>query len=223
LSGVPRYEGWQRKDHMTSNNAFWDKVADRYAAMPIGNQEAYEQTLERVAHHLTPGDHVVEIGCGTATTALRLAPKVTRMLATDASAEMVRIGREKAQAQGEDNIEIVQARIDDPRLATGQHDVVMAFSLLHLVEDLDQTLSDVAAMLKPGGLFISKTPCLKEMWYLRPVLPVLRMLGKAPGGVAFCSPEALEAAIRRVGFEIVESGDYPAKTPPRRFIVARKR
>jgi len=36
------------------------------------------------------------------------------------------------------------------------------------------------------------------------------------------SPEALEAAIRRAGFEIVETGDYPAKTPPRRFVVARK-
>ncbi len=207
---------------MTSNNAFWDKVADRYAAMPIGDQEAYEQTLERVAHHLTPGDHVVEIGCGTATTALTLAPKVARMLATDASAEMVRIGREKVEAQGVENVETIQARSDDPRLATGAHDVVMAFSLLHLVEDLDRTLSDVAAMLKPGGLFISKTPCLSAMWYLRPVLPVLRLIGKAPGGVAFFSPEALEAAIRRAGFEIVETGDYPAKTPPRRFVVARK-
>ena len=207
---------------MTSNAAFWDKIAERYAAMPVGDQPAYEQTLERVAQHLKPGDSVVELGCGTATTALALAPKVARMLATDASAEMVHIGREKAEAQGVENIEIVQARIDDPRLATGQHDVVMAFSLLHLVADLDRTLADVAGMLKPGGLFISKTPCLSAMWYLRPVLPVLRMLGKAPGGVVFFSPEALEAAIRRAGFEIVETGDYPAKTPPRRFVVARK-
>ncbi|MRU16871.1 class I SAM-dependent methyltransferase [Roseovarius sp. A21] len=207
---------------MTSNNAFWDKIAERYAAMPVGNQTAYEQTVERVASHLNASDQVVEVGCGTATTALALAPKVARMLATDASAEMVRIGREKAEAQDVENIEILQAGIDDPRLATGQHDAVMAFSLLHLVDDLDATLVQVARMLKPGGLFISKTPCLRAMWYLRPVLPVLRLMGKAPGGVAFFSPEVLEAAIRRAGFEIVETGDYPAKTPPRRFVVARK-
>ena len=207
---------------MTGNTAFWDKMAKRYAAMPIGNQEAYEQTLERVADHLNGSDSVVEIGCGTASTALALAPKVARITATDLSGEMVRIGREKAKAQGVDNIESLQAGSDDPRLATGANDVVLAFSLLHLVDDLDQTLADVVGMLKPGGLFISKTPCLSSMWYLRPVLPVLRMLGKAPGGVAFCSPEALEAAIRRAGFEIVETGDYPAKTPPRRFVVARK-
>lgn len=207
---------------MTGNTAFWDKMAERYAAMPIGNQEAYEQTLERVADHLNGSDSVVEIGCGTASTALALAPKVARMTATDLSGEMVRIGHEKAKAQGVDNIESLQAGSDDPRLATGAHDVVLAFSLLHLVDDLDQTLADVVGMLKPGGLFISKTPCLSSMWYLRPVLPVLRMLGKAPGGVAFMSPDALEAAIRRAGFEIVETGDYPAKTPPRRFVVARK-
>ncbi|WP_306155677.1 class I SAM-dependent methyltransferase [Roseovarius sp. MMSF_3281] len=207
---------------MPSDTTFWDKIATRYAAMPIGNQAAYDQTLERVAAHLTSSDHVVEIGCGTATTTLTLAPRVARMLATDASAEMVRIAREKAVAQGMDTIEIVQARSDDTRLATGAYDVVMAFSFLHLVEELDRTLGEVAAMLKPGGLFISKTPCLGAMWYLRPVLPVLRMLGKAPGGVAFFSPEVLEAAIRRAGFEIIETGDYPAKTPPRRFVVARK-
>lgn len=207
---------------MTANTAFWDKMAERYAAMPIGNEGAYEQTLERVASHLNPGDHVVEIGCGTATTALRLAPKVARMTATDLSGEMVRIGHEKAQAQGVENIENVQAGSGDARLATGAHDVVMAFSLLHLVDDLDQTLADVVGMLKPGGLFISKTPCLRSMWYLHPVLPVLRMLGKAPGGVAFLSPDALEKAVQRAGFEIIEKGDYPAKTPPRRFVVARK-
>ena len=220
LRRVPSHAGWQRENHMTHNTAFWDKVADRYAAMPIRNQEAYEQTLERVVDHLKPSDSVLELGCGTATTALTLAPKVGQMLATDASAEMVRIGREKAQTQ--ENIEVLQATIDDPRLATGGHDVVMAFSLLHLVDDLDATLAQVARMLTPGGLFISKTPCLRAMWYLRPLLPVLRLMSKAPGGVAFLSPETLEAALRRARFEIVETGDYPAKTPPRRFVVARK-
>lgn len=207
---------------MTNDTAFWDKIAEKYAKHPIGDMDAYEQTLDRVAHYLSPEDSMVEIGCGTATTALRLAPMVRRVIATDISSEMVRIGRDKAMAQGIANVENRQATSADPYLTTGQHDVVTAFSLLHLLDDLERTLADIHAMLRPGGLFISKTPCLSGMWYLRPVLPIMACIGKAPGTVRWLSPEGLEAAIRWAGFEIVETGDYPAKTPPRHFIVARK-
>lgn len=39
---------------MIPNNAFWDKAAKKYAAQPISDISAYEQTMERVVSHLTP-------------------------------------------------------------------------------------------------------------------------------------------------------------------------
>ena len=52
---------------MIDSATFWDGVADRYATRAVDDPEAYEYTLERTRSHLAPGDHVLELGCGTAT------------------------------------------------------------------------------------------------------------------------------------------------------------
>ena len=69
---------------MPTDIAFWDKIAERYAARPIDNPDAYEATLERVRHWLHPDWHVLELGCGTGTTALKLAGSAAQITATDA-------------------------------------------------------------------------------------------------------------------------------------------
>ena len=77
--------------------------------------------------------------------------------------------------------------------------------------------------LKPGGLLISKTPCLAEMNALiRFAVPVMRAIGKAPY-VSFFSAAQLEAEIARMGFSIIERARHGSgRRDPRIFIVARK-
>ena len=77
---------------------FWDKVARKYAANAIADIAGYEATLQRVRALLAPDQSVLEIGCGTGTTALRLASATRQMLATDVSTEMIAIAREKLAA-----------------------------------------------------------------------------------------------------------------------------
>ena len=48
---------------------FWDRLAAGYAKKPVPDEEAYARTLERVRAHLTPNDRVLELGCGTGTSA----------------------------------------------------------------------------------------------------------------------------------------------------------
>ena len=48
----------------------------------------------------------------------------------------------------------------------------------------------------------------------------MQVFGKAPY-VNFLTIDRLERAIESAGFEILETGDYPAK-PPSRLVVARK-
>ena len=76
-----------------SDNRFWDRVAERYAARPIKDVASYEAMLADVASRLTASDRVIEIGCGTGGAAIRLAPGVSQWKATDSSPEMVRIAR----------------------------------------------------------------------------------------------------------------------------------
>lgn len=205
---------------MTSHAAFWDRVAQKYAADPIKDMKAYEYTLARTKTYLGPADHVLELGCGTASTALLIAPGVGHLTATDFSAAMVSIGRQKVEEAGQSNLSVAVGDVEGGPLPSGPFDAVLAFNLLHLLHDPEKAIARVRGLLKPGGLFISKTACLQGAYRML-ALPVsaMRLFGKAPK-VSFFSTGWLEDAVRRQGFEILESGDFP-KAPPRRYIVAR--
>ena len=203
---------------------FWDRIARKYAADPIADMAGYETTLRRVRGLLSVEHDVLEIGCGTGTTALRLAPYTRRLHATDVSAGMVAIAREKLAAQPVPQLDFSVADADAPVFGQGAYDAVLAFNLLHLVGNLDQSLALAVQALRPGGLLISKTPCIAEMNPLIPhvALPLMRAIGKAPDVLCF-KGEALESAIARRGMEIVSVERHGTRGKDIRvFIVARK-
>jgi ubiquinone/menaquinone biosynthesis C-methylase UbiE len=218
LSAAQHSEGAHK---MTAGPAFWDSKARGYAKQPIKDQAAYEKTLERTRAHLPADGYALELGCGTGTTALLLADAVERLHATDISPEMIAIARKKAVAKGATNVTFTAAELSSPEIGGREYDAVLAFNLLHLIEDLPAALIRINDLLAPGALFISKTPCLASLNPLmRGMIAVMQFFGQAPF-VAFLTPSILEEKISDAGFDIVETGDYPPKLPSR-FIVARK-
>lgn len=210
----------------TRKARFWDRIARKYAADPIADMAGYEFTLQRVQGLLTPEQDVLEIGCGTGSTALRLAPFTGRLLATDVSSGMIAIAREKLAAQPLPlpQLSFAVADADAPMARPGEYDAVLAFNLLHLATDLDRALALATQALRPGGLLISKTACIAEMNPLIPwlAIPLMRAIGKAPHVLCF-GAETLKAAMVRQGLEIdaVERHGTQGKDI-RVFIVARK-
>lgn len=210
---------------MSRDVLFWDRIAEKYARRPVANEGAYQQTLERVRHYLRSEDLALELGCGTASTAILLSPHVQEIVATDLSQAMIDIGARKALAAGVRNLKL---RVAEPCSAPeGPFDVVMAFNLFHLVQDLEGALAAVHARLRPGGLFISKTPCLSDtrnivqLRLMRLVVPLMQVIGKAPQPVHFLAIEPWQDQVRRAGFEILETANFP-ESPPNHFIVARR-
>jgi SAM-dependent methyltransferase len=205
--------------HETPQAAFWNRVARRYAAMPMRNPATWEETLARTTACLPPGAHILELGCGTGTTARRLAPHAARYIATDDAAEMIAIATERGADQP--NLTLLQARPGDGSLPPGPFDAILAFNLLHLLPDRAAALREAHRLLKPGGRLITKTPCLGGRWLLLwPLLRALQLAGKLPP-FRFLAPRALERQITRAGFTLVESADLPRR-PPQRFLVAKK-
>lgn len=203
---------------MTEAHLFWDRLADRYAARPIKDETAYEATLDRTRSHLHAEDRVLEVGCGTGTTALRLAPSVCHLTATDFSSRMIGIAREKAAAEGVSNVTFRRAGLAE--LGEAPYDALLAFNLLHLIEDVPAALEVLADRLKSGGRFISKTVCLGDgQRHLRLLVRLLGLVGKAPH-VTFLGTAELERMIEAAGFRIVETGAYPH--PRNHFVVAEK-
>ncbi|WP_341861834.1 class I SAM-dependent methyltransferase [Gymnodinialimonas sp. 57CJ19] len=206
---------------MTSAATFWDKAAPRYAASKISDPEGYRATLERTIAHLSPTDHVLEIGCGTSSTALELAGHVAHITATDISPAMIEIGREKAAEVGVENITLIAGEADDPTVfANGPFDGVLALNVLHLLENQAGVLAQLHANMKPGGLLISKTACLGEKWFFKPLVSIMALFGKAPF-VRHQRISQLQKAILDAGFEVVEESIQPG-TPPRLYMIARR-
>lgn len=200
-----------------SGQAFWNRFANRYAARQIRDVAAYEAMLADAASRLRPGDHVLEIGSGTGGTAIRLAASVARYVATDFSAEMIRIARTK---QSPANLRFELAAAGDLPDG-GPFDAVCAFNVLHLLDDLPTTLARIHAQLKPGGLLISKTWCFAELpLKLRFLFAGLRALGLFPTSAAL-TVEQLRKAIGEAGFEIVAERVFGAR-PQNPYIVARR-
>lgn len=208
---------------MTDEAAFWDGIAQKYARDPIKDMASYEYTLERTRSYLTAGSNVLEVGCGTGTSALLLARSAGRILACDISGAMIEIARTKLRESGAPkNVSFEVAPLSGDHLPHGTFDMVTAFNVLHLLRDLDGALAAIAERVRPGGFFISKTACLADsgFLFLKPVISLMGLVGKAPH-VLFLSRKTLQASLRTHGFEIVESGDFPRR-PPRHFVVARR-
>lgn len=205
-----------------SDARFWNTRARGYAKSKIQDMAGYERTLERTRAHLSAGATVLELGCGTGTTAIKLAPSVGRLVATDISSEMIAIGGEKAAEAGVGNVEFRAAPSTAVLGPDGGYDAVLAFNLLHLVEDRAALYADVRRLLKPGGVFISKTPCIAEMSSpLLFVLPLMQAIGQAPYVARFTAAE-FEREIEVAGFSIaVRERHGSGKKDGRIFLVAR--
>lgn len=209
----------------TFNDArFWDRSSRRYARSSIKDLAGYERTLARIRESLRPDDNVLELGCGTGTTALRLANGVRNYLATDLSGGMIAIAQEKLNAAPIPGLAFRAATAEELTRDGSRFDVVLGFSYLHLVRDVPGTLRSIHALLKPEGLFISKTPCLGNMNPLirLALLPVMRAVGLAPHVSAFDSI-ALEQLIKDAGFDVIAREGHASKGKDYRpYMVSRR-
>ena len=84
---------WRPQAHrkvriMAQPTKFWDKIADHYSKQPIADEAAYQKKLQVTQAYFQPEMEVLEIGCGTGSTALIHAPYVKHIRAIDFSANM---------------------------------------------------------------------------------------------------------------------------------------
>ncbi len=198
---------------------FWNKTAAKYSKSAIADPSAYEETLDRIKTLLQPNHRVLEIGCGTGATALELASRVDRYLATDFSEQMIDIAQSKQSPGTAAHLRFAVHAADD--MPEAPHDVILALNLLHLVPDPQFVIQQAFAAMPSGGLFIAKTALMSEgRWFLPIVIKVMRLFGKAPFVCQFSEAE-LREMLELVGFEISETLMQP-DIAPRLFTIAKK-
>lgn len=109
----------------------------------------------RLDRLFAPGTTVLELGCGTGEDAVRLASRGIRVVATDASAQMIQIARDKAARRKLPHPVDFQCQSmewlgDFP--GTGPFDGVLSnFGAINCVRDVPGLIRALAPRLRPGG------------------------------------------------------------------------
>lgn len=205
---------------MQASPRFWNRLADRYERTPIADEEVYKRKLAATQARFHTQMQVLELGCGTGSTAILHAPFVAHLHAVDFSERMIGIAREKAAAAGVANLSFEVADVDTFAPPAEGYDAVLALSLLHLVDDRAALLSRMHGWLKPGGLLVTSTACLGDwLRVMRLVGPLGERLGLLPRVRVFTGEE-LADSIRAAGFRIEENW-RPGKRAAV-FIIGRK-
>ena len=166
---------------MSPSPKFWDKIAEKYSRQPVADEAVYEEKLRITRAYFRPDMELVELGCGTGSTAIKHAPHVKHIRATDISGKMIAIAKQKAEAAGVANVSFEQSTVEGFSAPDGSFDMILALSLLHLLEDKEAAIAKIYKLLKPGGVFISSTVCLGDtMKFFKLVGPIGKALGFIP-------------------------------------------
>ncbi len=131
------------KKDLTPSTSIPRKYQILYAVRPI---------TDRIGNDIT----IIDVGCGIGASAQYLSDFCSQYIGVDHSAEMIRIANQ--MVWGETNTRFIAADIKAPELGQLSADVVLAIGALHHMTDLDEVMSAVSRMSKPGGWFVAIEP-----------------------------------------------------------------
>ena len=205
---------------MNKSEKFWDRAANTYDQEEKKDEQIYIKIIEKTKKYLKIGDIVLDYGCGTGTIDIEIAGDVKKIRAIDISSKMINLAKRKTGERKIKNIDYVQATIHDERLTRESFDVITAFTILHLGEEMREVIKRINELLKPGGLFISTTPCMGEKKLLSTLLSLVSKIGLIPNIRSFKFSE-LENSIANGNFKIIET-ERLHHSSPIYFVAAKK-
>jgi ubiquinone/menaquinone biosynthesis C-methylase UbiE len=125
---------------------------DRWMSFITGGQD--RRVRDAVLGHIEPGDRVLDVGCGTGTLAVKAAQKQAQVIGIDQSPAMLKLAREKAQANGVE-VDFRRAQAQSLDLDEKFDAVTATFTLSEISPDeAEMVVADLAKQLKPGGKMI---------------------------------------------------------------------
>lgn len=118
---------------------------DHLRAELFGQQFQHDAVLAMLEPRLRVGD----LGCGTGQFAALVAPYVARVVAVDASAEMLAAARTRLAEFA--NVDVRRGTLEALPVDDQQLDVAVLALVLHHVPDPGRVLAEAARVLAPGG------------------------------------------------------------------------
>lgn len=191
-----------------TSGARWVEMNDLIDAQisPLG-----EAAMMRAA--VTPGERILDIGCGCGQTSLQLAEKVGadgQVLGLDLSAVMLGRARERAERAGLSNLEFRNADAQTESLGGGFDLLFSRFGVMFFASP-EEAFSNLRSALRPGGRLTCVTwqSLGLNTWMQVPLAAAAKHLPPsgpppdptAPGPFSFADSVRVEAILAAAGFE----------------------
>ena len=152
-----------REEFKASQIQFFKSHVESYEE-DVVNQPLYiafgeVRFLRWIGDHLSSGDSVLDLGCGTGQPCLDLARKGIRVVGVDIAEEMLALGQKKAAAEHLDGlIDFIAADAEAPPVAPGSFRASLFLGALHHLPDPAKAIVGAARSVAPGGWVYSQDP-----------------------------------------------------------------
>jgi ubiquinone/menaquinone biosynthesis C-methylase UbiE len=212
---------------MNKAQEFWDKQAKKFNDSEKQFEQASRELIARTREYLKANDNVLDFGCATGTKTLELADGVKHIHGLDFSAVMISEAIEKKNRVNITNVSFSQGTIFNDDLEKASFDKIIAYSIIHLLEDSEKVIQRIHELLKPGGLLISETACFKDKMEFKTRLEFttyffMRRLGIFPLHLNMFKTSDIEQLINRQNFNIIKADKLFFNGMTISFIVAEK-
>ena len=189
---------------------FWDKQAKRYDSSEIQFNPVYKDVITRTRKYLNIADNVLDFGCATGTKTIQLADGIKHIHGLDISTEMINEAIKKKDKANIQNISFSQGTIYKNDLEKASFDNIIAYGIIHLLEDKDKVIQRIYELLKPGGLFISTTACFRDKMAFKNSLEFKaylfsKRLGILPLHLNMFSTNDVKELMSNHNFQIIEA------------------
>ena len=184
----------------------WVEYRERLDSMlaPLG-----EAAIARL--HPDPGEHVLDIGCGTGTTSLELARLVGgsgHVTGVDVSAPMLDEARRRAADAGLANLSFVVADAGAHQFEPRHYDAAFSRMGIMFFAEPVAGFTNLRRALRPGGRlgFVCWRPAAENSWVTEPGQAVAEVLGPpapmdpdAPGPFSLASADRISSILTEAG------------------------
>lgn len=127
-----------------------------------GHAKGHELDLLVEMAQPQPGWLALDIATGGGHTALKFAPRVRRMIATDLTHEMLLAARQHIDASSTTNVSYAQIDAEMLAFPAGTFDLITSRIAPHHFADPFRFVQESARTLKPGGLLLVQDLCVPE-------------------------------------------------------------
>ncbi len=190
---------------MYKSEKFWDRLVKNYDKKTNDLGKDHINSVAKIKEYINEHKTILDLGCASGSIAINIAKNAKEVHGIDISSKMIQVAKRKAIELDIVNVKFTQSTIFDEDFSEESFDVILAFNVLHIVEDTQMVLKRISKLLKSGGLIISSTACLGEKKTLLTWLLSILTKVKVIPQINFYKISEFKGLLNNENFQIIET------------------